>query len=206
MVSHLQSCPMTLQSYRRGPMTHQLFRIFQMALAAGMTATNLTTDPRGISLMTCSYHTVELSTASGLLVGIPLTTMSLHTYIIGPNSGMLVAQIVHASSLLLILADEHMLEHMLMYREARCVLCDVQISSPLDSCPEDDICAVKANISIVANNTSPYALAFAAYWAAANNSFQASNSCLNAARVPCASQQLLHAIVSQNWPAEIVCP
>ena len=50
----------------------------------------------------------------------------------------------------------------------------MQISSPLDSCPEDDICAVQANISIFADNTSPYALAFAAYWATANSSFQAS--------------------------------
>ena len=62
---------MTLRSSCRGPMTPQTLRTFQMALAAGMTATNLTTDPRDIALMTCSYHTVEVVTASGLLVRVP---------------------------------------------------------------------------------------------------------------------------------------
>ena len=42
--------------------------MFQMALAAGMTANNVTVDPRDIALLNCSYHIVELSTTSGLLV------------------------------------------------------------------------------------------------------------------------------------------
>ena len=62
-------------------MTPQTLRIFQLALAAGMTATNLTTDPRDIALMTCSYHTVEIGTASGLLVGLPLIAMPHQTYL-----------------------------------------------------------------------------------------------------------------------------
>ena len=72
-------------------------------------------------------------------------------------------------------------------------MCGMQISSALDSCPEDDTCDVKANISIVANDTTPYALAVAAYWASANNSFQASSPRLKGARALCIFKQLLHA-------------
>ena len=62
----------------RGMWNAQTLRMFQMALAAGMTANNVMIDPRDIALLTCSYHIVELSTASGLLVR---TSWSSVTYV-----------------------------------------------------------------------------------------------------------------------------
>ena len=61
----LTACPSC-----RGPFIGQMLKRVKMALAASMSANNVSTDPRSIAVVSVFYHLVDFSSDEGLLVSL----------------------------------------------------------------------------------------------------------------------------------------
>ena len=178
-----------LSPWHRGPIDGDQIRRLKLALAAALTASNVTTDSRDITFVEATYHVINIATDSGLLVSLCSVCISRRWQ----NAHGPFPSIMHMHEGLLAAVAEAQASAVAPALLHRITCTAGQVSGTLTDCPGTGRCTAEVTLSIQSSSAPAHQVAVAAYHALTTGLFQVGHVLMSGPPLTASTQHMTYA-------------